>query len=146
MVALLDSHMMVETGGTRNRPVRVTIIGILSILAGLIYLFPVLGIYDSSNFINLTGQTFHSGPLVLTAFVIAMANFILGAGCLFGWRPIWFYLVVISVVNFIVALIAFRDVDMDQTKALLISVLWLGFATYVLIIVHSKKTKKWFHQ
>ena len=83
---------------------RVTIIGVLSILAGFIYIFPALNIFGVGNLLVLSGQTFESGPLVLTAVVIAIANFILGLGCLFGWRPIWYYMVIVSVVNFVIAL------------------------------------------
>ena len=131
---------------------RVTIIVVLSILAGLIYLFPVLGILDLANLINLSGQTFHSGPLVLTAFVIDIANFVLGLGCLYDWRPIWFYFVTISVINFVVPLFALLNMNMrqwnrtNQWMALLIPVFWLGVATYVLFIMQSKKTKAWFHR
>ena len=125
---------------------RVTIIGILSFLTGLIYLFPVLGIYGVSNLINTTGLTFQAGPLVLTAFVIAIANFILGLGCLWGWRPIWLYLVIISVINFVVALVALLDTNMNQLGTVLTGMLWLVFATYILLMVQSKKTKAWFHR
>jgi hypothetical protein len=139
--------------GGRKRPLRITIIGALSILAGLIYLFPVLGIFDLGNLINLSGQTFHSGPLELTALVIAVANFILGLGCLYGWRPIWLYLVIISIINFVVALLALLNIDMNQWNsngnqwvALLIAMAWLAIAVYVLLTVQSKNTKAWFHR
>ncbi len=144
---------MVEVSGIRKRPLRVTIIGALSILAGLIYLFPVFGVFDLGNLINLSGQTFHSGPLVLTAFVIAIANFILGLGCLYGWRPIWLYLVVISVINVVFSLLALLNVNMNEWKsninqwvALLVAMAWLAIAIYVLLTVQSKKTKAWFHR
>lgn len=130
---------------------RVTIIGILSILAGLIFLFPVLDILGLGDLINLSGLTFRSGPLVLTAVIIAIANFILGLGCLYGWRPVWFYLVIISVINFVVALLALLNLNLDllntninQWGALLIPMAWLAIATYVLITMQSKKTKAWF--
>ncbi len=132
---------------------RVTIIGILSILAGLIYLFPALDVLGLGNLINLSGQTFHSGPLVLTAVVIAIANFILGLGCLIGWRPIWSYLVIISLINFVVALLALLnlntsqlDTNINQGVALLIAMAWLGIAIYVLLTVQSKKTRAWFQR
>jgi hypothetical protein len=126
----------------KRRPLRVTIIGILSILAGLIYLFPVLNVYGLGNLIDLTNQTFQSGPLVLTASIIAIANFVLGLGCLFGWRPIWFYLVIISVINFIVALLVLFNAN--QGQAMLIALVWLTIAIYVLFAVQSKKTRAWF--
>jgi hypothetical protein len=144
---------MVEIEAGRKRPFRVTIIGVLSILAGLIYLFPALDILDLGNLLTLSGQTFNSGPLVLTAFVIAIANFVLGLGCLYGWRPIWLYLVIISVINFVVSLFALFNMNMshwdsniNQWVALLIPIFWLGFATYVLLTMQSKKTKVWFHR
>ena len=74
----------------KRRPFRATIIGVLSIVAGLIYLFPVLDVYGLGDLIELSAQSFQAGPLVLTAFVLAVANFILGVGCLYEWRPIWF--------------------------------------------------------
>jgi len=135
---------MVDIEGKRKRPTRVTIIGILSILAGLIYLFPVLGIYDLGNVINMTGQTFQAGPMVLTAFVIAIANFIIGLGCLYGWSPIWLYLVIISVINFVVALIALLNMNINQGATVLIGMIWLFLAAYVLLTVQTKKTKAWF--
>jgi hypothetical protein len=144
---------MVEVEAIRKRPLRVTIIGVLSILAGLIYLFPALDVFDLGNLINLSGQTFHSGPLVLTALVIAIANFILGVGCLIGWRPIWLYLVIISLINFVVALLALLNLNtsqfgmnINQWVALLIAAAWLGIAIYVLLTVQSRKTKAWFHR
>jgi hypothetical protein len=144
---------MVEIEAGRKRPFRVTIIGVLSILAGLIYLFPALDILDLGNLLTLSGQTFNSGPLVLTAFVIAIANFVLGLGCLYGWRPIWFYLVIISVINFVVSIFALFNMNMshwdsniNQWVALLIPIFWLGVATYVLLTMQSKKTKVWFHR
>jgi hypothetical protein len=144
---------MVEIEARRKRPFRVTIIGILSILAGLIYLFPALDILGLGKLLTLSGQTFSSGPLVLTAFVIAIANFVLGLGCLYGWRPIWFYLVIISVINFVVSIFALFNMNMshwdsniNQWAALLIPIFWLGVATYVLLMVQSKKTKVWFHR
>jgi hypothetical protein len=126
----------------RGRPLRVTIIGILSILAGLIYLFPALDVYGLGNLINMTNQTFQSGPIVLTAFVIAMANFILGLGCLYGWRPIWFYLVIISVINFVVALAVLLNANLWQ--AVLFAMLWFAIAIYVIFAVLSRKTRAWF--
>jgi hypothetical protein len=143
---------MVEIEEKRNRPLRITIIGILSILAGFIFLFPILDVLDLGNLINLSGQTFHSGPLVLTALVIAIANFIIGLGCLYGWRPIWFYLVIISVINFVFALLALLNINMDpwnssvkQWEALLIAMAWLAIAIYILLTVQLNKTKAWFH-
>jgi len=132
---------------------RVTIIGILSILAGLIFLFPILDVLNLGNLINLSGQTFHSGPLVLTASVIAIANFVIGVGCLYGWRPIWFYLVIISMINFVVALLALLnlntyqwDMNSNQWWALLIAIAWLAIASYILLTVQSKKTRAWFRR
>jgi hypothetical protein len=136
---------MMAVEGKRKRPMRVTIIGILPILVGLIYLFPVLGIYGLGNLINMTGRTFQAGPLVLTAFIIAIANFILGLGCLHGWRPIWLYLVIISVINLVVALVALLNTNMNQWGTALIGMVWLVFVTYVLLTVQSKKIKEWFH-
>jgi hypothetical protein len=135
---------MEAVDGERKRPLRVTIIGVLSIIAGLIYLFPVLGIFGIGHLINLTGQTFQEGPLVLSALVIAIANFILGLGCLYGWRPIWFYLTIISVINFAVALIALFEAH--PWGNVMIALLWLAIASYVLLSVQSKKTKAWFHR
>jgi hypothetical protein len=126
----------------RRRPLRVTIIGMLSILAGLIYLFPALDVYGLGYLINLSGLTFHSGPLVLTAFIIAIANFVIGLGCMFGWRPIWFYLLIISVINFAVATLILLNAN--QTKAVLLAVVWLAIAIYVLFAVLSRKTRTWF--
>ena len=134
---------MVE--GKRKRPLRVTIIGVLSILAGLIYLFPVLGGHGVANIIVLTGDTFYGGPLALTAFVIAMVNFTIGMGCLLGWRPIWIYLVIVSVINFVLALIIIFNLNMGDREAVLIGIFWLAVATYVLLTVRSSKTKAWFH-
>jgi hypothetical protein len=74
--------------GMKKRPLRITIIGAVSIFAGLTFLFPILGSFGLANLVDLSGQTFKEGPLVLTATVIAIANFILGFGCLYGWRPI----------------------------------------------------------
>ena len=130
----------------KKRPLRVTIIGVLSILAGLIYVFPALNIFDLGNLISLSGQTFKSGPLILTAFVIALANFILGIGCLYGWRPIWFYLVIISVVNFVIALLALLNANMSHYATFLIPLAWLAIATYVLLSVQSRKTREWFRR
>jgi hypothetical protein len=128
-----------------KRPLRITIIGVLSILAGLIFLFPILNIFDLGKLISLSGQTFNSGPLVLTGLVIAIANFILGLGCLYGWRPIWFYLVIISLVNFAIALLALLNANTSHWEALLIPMAWLVIAIYVLLSVQSRKTKAWFH-
>ncbi len=130
----------------KRRPLRVTIIGVLSIVAGLIYLFPALNILDLGNLISLSGQTFKSGPLVLTAVVVALANFILGIGCLIGWKPIWFYLVIISIVNFAIALLALLNANLSHWEAFLIPMAWLAIAIYVLLSVQSGKTRAWFHR
>jgi len=127
----------------KRRPMRVTIIGILSIMAGMIYLFPALDVYGLGNLIIMTNQTFHSGPLALTAFAIAIANLVLGLGCLIGWRPIWYYLVIISVINFVVALIVVHNAN--QSEAVLIALLWLASAIYVLLALQSRKSRRWFH-
>jgi hypothetical protein len=137
---------MASAEGKRKRPLRVTIIGILSIIAGLLFLFPVLDVYGLGNLINISRQTFQAGPLLLTAFVIAMANFLIGLGCLFGWRPIWFYLVIISVINFVVALFVLLNTNIGHSETMLIGVVWLAIATYVLLSVQSKKTKAWFRR
>ena len=129
----------------RRRPLRVTLIGSLSILAGLIYLFPVLGKYGVSNLVILSGQTFQEGPFVLTALIIAIANFIIGIGCLYGWRPVWFYLVIISVINFLIALFVLYYTNTTELRNLAVGTFWLAVATYVLLMLHSRKTKKWFH-
>ena len=128
----------------RRRPFRVTIIGIFSILAGLIFLFPALGKYGVGDFVILTGQTFQEGPFVLTALVIAVANFVIGIGCLNGWRPVWFYLVIISVINFLVAAFVLYNTDLNQHKNVLIALFWLAVAGYVLLAVQSRKSRKWF--
>jgi hypothetical protein len=130
----------------KRRPLRVTIIGVLSILAGLIYIFPALNIFGLGNLLTLSGQTFDTGPLVLTAVVVAIANFILGFGCLYGWRPIWFYLVIISLVNFAIALLALLNASMSHYATFLIPLAWLVIAIYVLISVQTKKTKAWFRR
>lgn len=124
---------------------RVTIIGLLSILAGLIYLFPALGGYGIGNLVILTGQTFHEGPFILTALIIALANLLIGISCMLGWRPVWFYLVIISFVNFLVAVYVLYNTDPNQVRNLMIGMFWLGVATYVLLMVQSKQTKIWFH-
>jgi len=90
----------------------------------------------------MTNQTFQSGPIVLTAFVIAIANLILGLGCLYGWRPIWFYLVIISVINFVVALAVLLNANLWQ--AVLFALLWFAIAIYVIFAVLSRKTRAWF--
>lgn len=128
-----------------RRPIRATIIGILSIIAGLIYLFPVLDVFGLGNLIQISGQSFQAGPLVLTAFVLAIANFILGVGCLYGWRPIWFYLVIISVINFLVALIALLNANFNNWDTMPILVVWFAISIYVLYSVQTKKTRAWFH-
>ncbi len=124
---------------------RVTIIGLLSIIAGLIYLFPALGKYGVGNLVILTGQTFQDGPFVLTASIIAIANLMIGIGCMFGWRPVWYYLVIISVINFLIALFVFYTTDPTQVKNFIIGMFWLGVSAYVLIMIQSKRTKTWFH-
>jgi hypothetical protein len=77
---------------------------------------------------------------------VAIANFILGIGCLYGWRPIWFYLVIISVVNFVFALLALLNASMSHYATFLIPLAWLVIAIYVLISVQTKKTKAWFRR
>jgi hypothetical protein len=135
---------MVEIERLRKRPLRVTIIGILCILAGMIYLFPVLGIFDLGNLIVRTGQTVQVGPLILTALAIAIANIVLGIGCLIGWRPIWIYLVIISVINFVVGLLTLLSVDRDLWGPILTAGAWFLIATYVMLTLQSKKTRLWF--
>jgi len=112
-------------------------------MAGMIYLFPAMDVYGLGNLIIMTNQTFQSGPLALTAFAIAIANLVLGLGCLIGWRPIWYYLVIISVINFVVALIVVHNAN--QSEAVLIALLWLASAIYVLLALQSRKTRRWFH-
>ena len=129
----------------KRRPFRATIIGILSIVAGLIYLFPVLDVYGLGDLIKLSAQSFQAGPLVLTAFVLAIANFILGVGCLYGWRPIWFYLVIISVINFLVALIALLNANFNNWDTMPMLVVWFVISIYVLYSVQTRKTRTWFH-
>jgi hypothetical protein len=96
------------------------------------------------DFVILTGQTFQEGPFVLTALVIAVANFVIGIGCLNGWRPVWFYLVIISVINFLVAAFVLYNTDLNQHKNVLIALFWLAVAGYVLLAVQSRKSRKWF--
>ena len=137
---------MTLVGDMKRRPLRVTIIGVLSILAGLIFIFPALNIFGVGKLLSLSGQTFDSGPLVLTSVVIAIANFILGFGCLYGWRPIWFYLTIISVVNFVIALLALLNANMSHYATFLIPLAWLVIAIYVLLSVQTKKSKAWFRR
>ncbi|MGD0818846.1 MAG: hypothetical protein ABR986_10715 [Methanomassiliicoccales archaeon] len=135
---------MTLMGDMKRRPLRITIIGVVSIFAGLIFLFPVLGSFGLANLVDLSGQTFKQGPLVLTTTVIAIANFILGFGCLYGWRPIWLYLTVLSLLNFVVAVVVLYNADMSHWGTVVIPLLWLIFAIYVLISMQSRKTKAWF--
>ena len=136
---------MVKPDTKRKRPLRVTFIGILSILDGLIFLFPVFGKYGLGNLIVLSGQTFQEGPFLLTASVIAMANFIIGIGCLYGWRPVWFYLIVISVIDFMITAFVLLHTDANNQKNLVLAVLWLAIAIYGLLVVQSRKARTWFH-
>ena len=135
---------MVKRDTKRKRPLRVTIIGILSILDGLIYLFPVFGNYGIGNLIVLSGQTFQEGPFLFAASVIAVANLIIGIGCLNGWHPVWFYLILISVVNFVVATFVLYNTDSSGQKNLLMAGVWFAIAAYGLWVVQSKKTRTWF--
>jgi hypothetical protein len=135
---------MTLKGDMKRRPLRITIIGVVSIFAGLIFLFPFLGSFGLGNLVDLSGQTFKSGPLVLTTTVIAIANFVLGIGCLYGWRPIWLYLTVFSLINFAVALVALVNADTSHLTTVVIPLLWLIFAIYVLISMQLRKTKAWF--
>ncbi|HEY3420649.1 MAG TPA: hypothetical protein VGK23_08870 [Methanomassiliicoccales archaeon] len=130
--------------GIRKRPLRITIIGVLSIFAGLIFLFPILGSFGLAHLIDLSGQTFNEGPLVLTTTIVAIANFILGIGCLIGWRPVWLYLTVLSVLNFAIALVAFSRADASHMSTVIIPLIWLLIAIYVLVSIQSRKTKVWF--
>jgi hypothetical protein len=82
---------------------------------------------------------------VFTALLIAIANFVIGIGCLYGWRPVWFYLVIISVINFVIVLFVLYNTDHAQLRNLAVGTFWLAVATYVLLAVHSRKTRKWFH-
>ena len=135
---------MTLMGDMERRPLRITIIGVLSIFAGLIFLFPVLGSFGLSNLLDLSGQTFKEGPLVLTATIIAIANFILGFGCLYGWRPIWLYLTVLSLINFAIAFIALINADTNHFGTVIIPLVWLIIAIYVLVSMQLRKTKAWF--
>ena len=128
----------------RKRPLRVTVIGMLSILDGLIFLFPTFGRYGLGNLIILSGQTFQEGPFLLTASVIAIANFVIGIGCLYGWRPVWFYLIVISVISFVVAAFVLYNSDAGDQKNLLLAGLWFAIAAYGLVVVQSRKARNWF--
>ena len=128
----------------KRRPLRITIIGVVSVFAGLIFLFPVLGSFGISNLVDISGQTFEAGPLVLTTTVIAIANFALGIGCLYGWRPIWLYLTILSILNFVVASVTLYNADTNHWGTVIIPLLWLIFAVYVLISMQSRKTKAWF--
>jgi hypothetical protein len=119
-------------------------IGILCILAGLIYLFPAMGKYGVGDLIILSGQTFHGGPFVLTASIIAIANLAIGLGCLYGWRPIWFYLVIVSLINFFFAVVVLFNTDTNQLKSLTIGAFWFVITAYVLIEVQSRTTRTWF--
>lgn len=130
--------------GMKRRPLRITIIGVVSIFAGLIFLFPILGSFGLANLVDLSGQTFKGGPLVLTATVIAIANFILGLGCLYGWRPIWLYLTVLSLFNLAIAFVALVNADTSHLLTILIPLVWLAIAVYVLVSMQSQKTKEWF--
>jgi hypothetical protein len=123
---------------------RITIIGILSIIAGLIFMFPALGSFGLADLVDLSGQTFQEGPLVLTATAIAIANFVLGFGCIAGWRPVWLYLTFLSLINFAIALIALFNSDTGQLGTYIIPLVWLLIAIYVLASIQSRKTKAWF--
>ena len=131
-------------GDMKRRPLRITIIGVVSIFAGLIFLFPALGSFGIGNLVDISGQTFKEGPLILTATVIAIANFVLGIGCLYGWRPIWLYLTILSILNFVVASVTLYNADTNHWGTVIIPLLWLIFAVYVLISMQSRKTKAWF--
>jgi hypothetical protein len=135
---------MTVMGDMKRRPLRITIIGIVSILAGLIFLFPILGSFGLGSLVDLSGETFRSGPLVLTATLVAIANFVLGFGCLYGWRPIWLYLTVLSVIDFVVALTALVNADTSHVWTVLIPLVWLVIAIYILVTMQSRKTKAWF--
>jgi hypothetical protein len=132
--------------GMRKRPLRITIIGVLSIFSGLVFLFPALGSFGLANLIDLSGLTFNEGPLILTATVIAVANFILGIGCLIGWRPVWLYLTVLSVLNFAIALVALIKADASHLSTVIIPLVWLLIAIYVLVSIQTKKIKAWFRR
>jgi hypothetical protein len=136
--------LMTTKRNVKKRPLRITIIGIVSILAGLIFLFPILGTFGLSTLVDLSGQTFRAGPLVLTATVIAIANFVLGFGCLYGWRPIWLYLTVLALIDVVVALTTLVNADTSHIGTVVVPLLWLIVAVYVLVSMQSRKTKAWF--
>lgn len=135
---------MTVMGDMKRRPLRITIIGIISILAGLIFLFPILGSFGLGSLVDLSGETFRAGPLVLTATAVAIANFVLGFGCLYGWRPVWLYLTVLSVIDVLVALTALVTADTSHVLTVLIPLVWLVIAIYILVSMQSRKTKAWF--
>lgn len=128
----------------RKRPLRVTIIGTLSILEGLIFLFPALGKYGLGKAIILSGLTFQSGPFLFTALAVAIANLIVGIGCLYGWRPVWFYLIIISTINFVIALFVILNVDQSNLRDVIIGWVWLVIAAYSLLVTISNKSRTWF--
>jgi hypothetical protein len=135
---------MVKRDNKRRRPLRITIIGILSILDGLIFLFPVFGKYGLGDLIILSGQTFQEGPFLLTASVIAVANLIIGIGCLYGWRPVWFYLIVISAINFMIAAFVLYYTDAGNQRNLILAGIWFAIAAYGLLVIQSRKARTWF--
>lgn len=62
-----------------------------------------------------------------------------GMGCTLGWRPIWFYLNIISIINFVFALVTLHNAN--GQAAILIGTVWLGVAIYVTISMRSKRTR-----
>jgi hypothetical protein len=87
-----------------------------------------LGRFSLSNLVDLSGQTFKEGPLVLTATIIAIANLILGFGGLYGWLPIWLYLTVLSLFNLAIAFVALVNADTSHLLAVLIPLVWVAIA------------------
>ena len=110
----------------KRRPLRVTIIGVLSILAGLIFLFPALNLFDLDNLIDLAKRSI---PNLLFSYRQPSwspwpTSSLASAASLVGSQS-GFYLVIISIVlNFAIALLALLNANMSHWEALLLP--WPG--------------------
>lgn len=90
-----------------NRPILITIIGALFLIAAVIYIAlgiaGILDMYDISD-MGADYNTISTSAVGLTALVIGIIYLIVGYGFIMGWKIMWYLAVIFTALGVIVSI------------------------------------------
>lgn len=116
--------MAVQTTVMVERPIGITILGILWILGGLFWiLFGLLG----GAVLGFIGLEILGAVLGILFFIIGIIDILIGVGCLKGWGWIWTIGVIVIIINIALHLLGLLSGGIGAILGLAIGALILWY-------------------